>query len=154
MSSTPGRNHEGGPILVTGGTGTLGHLVVPRLQASGRTVRVLSRRSREAVEGIDFVTGDLATGQGIEAAVDGAEIIVHCAGSHKGDEDKARNLVEVALRAVAPHLVYIWSSAPTGSRSSAASTARCSATSRPSWRPSPWWRVRAAVDDAARHPVP
>jgi uncharacterized protein YbjT (DUF2867 family) len=107
MSSTAGRNHEGGPILVTGGTGTLGRLVVPRLQASGRTVRVLSGRSGEAGKGVDVVTGDLATGQGIEAAVDGAEIIVHCAGSSKGDEDKARNLVEAALPAGAPHLVYI-----------------------------------------------
>ncbi len=107
MSSTAGRNHEGGPILVTGGTGTLGRLVVPRLQASGRRVRVLSRRTREAGEGVDVVTGDLATGQGIEAAVDGAEIIVHCAGSSKGDEDKARNLVEAALQTGAPHLVYI-----------------------------------------------
>jgi uncharacterized protein YbjT (DUF2867 family) len=53
------------------------------------------------------VTGDLATGQGIQAAVDGAEIIVHCAGSSKGDEDKARNLVEAAVQAGAPHLVYI-----------------------------------------------
>jgi hypothetical protein len=35
------------------------------------------------------VTGDLATGEGIEAAVEGAEIIVHCAGGSKGDEDKA-----------------------------------------------------------------
>jgi uncharacterized protein YbjT (DUF2867 family) len=34
MSSTAGRNHKAGPILVTGGTGTLGRLVVPRLQAS------------------------------------------------------------------------------------------------------------------------
>jgi len=32
-------------ILVTGGTGRLGHLVVPRLQDAGR-VRVLSRRQR------------------------------------------------------------------------------------------------------------
>jgi uncharacterized protein YbjT (DUF2867 family) len=35
-------------ILVTGGTGTLGRPVVRRLQDAGRTVRVLSRRSREA----------------------------------------------------------------------------------------------------------
>ena len=46
-------------------------------------------------------------GEGIEAAVDGAEIIVHCAGSSKGDEDKARNLVRAAARAGARHLVYI-----------------------------------------------
>src|SRR5215212_7374820 len=94
-------------ILVTGGTGTLGRLVFSRLRDAGRKVRVLSRRSREAGEGIQFVSGDLATGEGIEAAVEGAEIIVHCAGSPKGDEDKARNLVRAASRAGAAHLVYI-----------------------------------------------
>ena len=94
-------------ILVTGGTGTLGRLVFSRLRDAGRKVRVLSRRSREAGEGIQFVTGDLATGEGIEAAVEGTEIIVHCAGSSKGDEDKAQNLVRAASRAGAPHLVYI-----------------------------------------------
>ena len=96
-----------GTILVTGGTGTLGRLVVPRLRDAGRKVRVLSRRRHEAAGGIEFVTGDLATGEGIEAAVEGAETIVHCAGSSKGDEDKARNLVRAASRAGARHLVYI-----------------------------------------------
>src|SRR6266487_311918 len=94
-------------ILVTGGTGTLGRLVVPRLRDAGCKVRVLSRRSREAGEGIEFVSGDLATGEGIDAAVQGAEIIVHCAGSSKGDEDKTLNLVRAASRAGARHLVYI-----------------------------------------------
>jgi uncharacterized protein YbjT (DUF2867 family) len=70
------------PILVTGGTGTLGRLGVPRLR-------------------------DLATGEGIDAAVEGTEIIVHCAGSTKGDEDKARHLVRAALAAGVRHLVYI-----------------------------------------------
>jgi uncharacterized protein YbjT (DUF2867 family) len=107
MSSTSGRNHENGLILVTGGTGTLGRLVVPRLREAGRKVRVLSRHSREAGEGIEFVTGDLATGEGIEAAVEGAEIVVHCAGSSKGDEDKARNLIRAASPAGARHVVYI-----------------------------------------------
>ena len=37
-------------ILVTGGTGTLGRLVVPHLRDDGGKVRVLSRRSREAGE--------------------------------------------------------------------------------------------------------
>jgi uncharacterized protein YbjT (DUF2867 family) len=94
-------------MLVTGGTGTLGRLVVPRLRDAGCKVRVLSRRSREAGEGIEVVTGDLATGEGIEAAVEGAEIIVHCAGSSKGDEEKALSLVRAASRAGARHLVYI-----------------------------------------------
>jgi uncharacterized protein YbjT (DUF2867 family) len=95
------------PILVTGGTGTLGRLVVPRLRDAGYHVRVLSRRSRDGGKGVEFVTGDLATGEGIDAAVEGTEIIVHCAGSTKGDEDKARHLVRAASRAGARHLVYI-----------------------------------------------
>jgi uncharacterized protein YbjT (DUF2867 family) len=95
------------PILVTGGSGTLGRLVVARLQDAGREVRVLSRAGQEDRNGIAFVTGDLATGEGIDGAVDGAEIIIHCAGSTKGDEDKARHLVRAASRAGARHLVYI-----------------------------------------------
>ena len=55
------------PILVTGGTGTLGRLVVGRLQDAGCQVRVLSRRSREAGDGAGYVTGDLATGEGRNA---------------------------------------------------------------------------------------
>jgi uncharacterized protein YbjT (DUF2867 family) len=93
-------------ILVTGGTGTLGRLVVPRLRDAGGKVRVLSRQRRESGDGLEFVTGDLATGDGIEAAVDGAETIVHCAGSTKGDEEKALNLVRAAAPG-ARHLVYI-----------------------------------------------
>ena len=107
MSSTAGRDPENGPILVTGGTGTLGRLVVPRLRNAGCRVRVLSRQSREAVDGVELVTGDLATGQGVEAAVEGAEIVLHLAGSSKGDEDKAENLVRAASGAGARHLVYI-----------------------------------------------
>lgn len=97
-------------ILLTGGTGTLGRLVQPLLLDAGCKVRVLSRRghgSHESGNGIEFVTGDLATGEGIDATVDGVETIVHCAGSAKGDEDKARNLVRAASEAAVQHLVYI-----------------------------------------------
>lgn len=95
------------PILVTGGTGTLGRLVVPRLQEAGGDVRVLSRQRREGGAGVEFVIGDLATGAGIDAAVQGTEVIVHCAGASKGDEDKARQLVRAASRAGVRHLVFI-----------------------------------------------
>ena len=88
------------PMLVTGGTGTLGRLVVPRLRSAGCDVRVLSRRAG------DFV-GDLATGAGVDAAVAGVEVVVHCAGTGKGDEMKARHLVRAATRAGVRHLVFI-----------------------------------------------
>jgi uncharacterized protein YbjT (DUF2867 family) len=95
------------PILVTGGTGTLGRLVVSRLRAAGRDARVLSRGSHDAEAGIEFVEGDLLTGEGVDAAVSGVEVIVHCAGTAKGDGEKAETLVRAALRAGKPHLVFI-----------------------------------------------
>jgi uncharacterized protein YbjT (DUF2867 family) len=94
------------PFLVTGGTGTLGRLLVPRLRDAGGDVRVLSRR-RHSSTGVEFVIGDLTTGEGLETAVAGVGTIVHCAGSAKGDDDKTRNLVRAASRADVAHLVYI-----------------------------------------------
>jgi uncharacterized protein YbjT (DUF2867 family) len=96
------------PILVTGGSGTLGRLVVRRLHDAGYDLRALTRHSHAARDGIEFMTGDLATGEGIEPAVDGVETIVHLAGSARGDEDKTRNLVRAASsQRRLPHLVYI-----------------------------------------------
>lgn len=95
------------PILLTGGTGTLGRLVVPLLRDAGRTVRVLSRSAHEDADGVEFVTGDLATGEGADAAVAGVRTVLHLAGSAKGDEDKARHLVRAAAGADVRHLVYI-----------------------------------------------
>ena len=80
-------------VLVTGGTGTLGRLVVGRLRKQGCDVRVLSPRHHEATDDIEFFEGDLASGEGIDPAVEGVTTVVHCAGSSKGDEDKAQNLV-------------------------------------------------------------
>jgi uncharacterized protein YbjT (DUF2867 family) len=90
------------PILLTGGTGTLGRLVAPLLREAGHDVRVLSRGNSPGV-----VTGDLATGEGVDAAVRGVRTVVHCAGSNKGDGDKARTLVRAAAAAGVQHIVYI-----------------------------------------------
>jgi uncharacterized protein YbjT (DUF2867 family) len=95
------------PTLLTGGTGTLGRLVAPLLQQAGREVRVLSRRNHRPHDGLEFVVGDLATGDGIQTAVDGVDTIVHCAGTAKGDDDKARHLLRAAARAGTKHLVFI-----------------------------------------------
>jgi uncharacterized protein YbjT (DUF2867 family) len=95
-------------VLVTGGTGTLGWQVVARLRDAGSKVRVLSRRSHPPGDGVEFVAGDLLTGEGVESAVDGAEVIVHCASSNKGDAEATRNLVRAAPSLPgSPHLVYI-----------------------------------------------
>jgi uncharacterized protein YbjT (DUF2867 family) len=94
------------PILVTGGTGTLGSRVTRRLREAGRPFRVLTRRAGRAEAG-PLVTGDLATGEGVEAALSGVETVIHCAGTNKGDDEKARHLMRAAERAGARHVVFI-----------------------------------------------
>ena len=98
-----------GPILVTGGTGVLGRLVVAGLLADGRAVRILSRGRREhdVLPGVGYATADLASGDGVAAAVAGIETIVHLAGEQKGDDVKAKRLVEAAAPAGVRHVVYI-----------------------------------------------
>ena len=94
-------------ILVTGGTGTLGREVVSRLRDAGRAVRVLSRHAPAGDDGAEHFAGDLATGEGVDSAVEGVTTIVHCAGTQKGDGDKARHLVDAARRAGVGHIVFI-----------------------------------------------
>jgi uncharacterized protein YbjT (DUF2867 family) len=98
-----------GLIVVTGGTGALGRRVVARLRGQGRNVRVLSRHSGDSQEGVEYVAGDLVTNQGVEEAISGAEIVVHCAGVGKIKEDtaQAQNLVGAAKGAGVRHLVSI-----------------------------------------------
>jgi uncharacterized protein YbjT (DUF2867 family) len=95
------------PILVTGGTGTLGRRVVPLLRAAGRDVRVLSRRDRAPEPGVTYVTGDLRADEGVERAVDGVRTILHLAGGPKGDDEAARHLLRAAARADVGHIVHI-----------------------------------------------
>jgi uncharacterized protein YbjT (DUF2867 family) len=96
-------------ILVTGGTGGLGRRVVRRLHQAGAKVRVVSRRAHEPADGIEYVVGDLAKGEGVDAAVAGASIVVHCAGVGKIKEDtaQAQNLARAAKQAGVRHLVTV-----------------------------------------------
>jgi uncharacterized protein YbjT (DUF2867 family) len=95
------------PILVTGGTGTLGRHVVPLLRGAGHEVRVLSRNSHQPGDGVEHITGDLLAGHGIEAAVQGVDTVLHLAGGPKGDDQATSNLVQAAARADVQHLVLI-----------------------------------------------
>ncbi|MCV7100538.1 SDR family oxidoreductase [Mycobacterium palustre] len=88
-------------VLVTGGTGTVGNVVVEHLTAAGSDVRVLSRgkRRRQRTD-VQHVVGNVTTGGGLDAAVHGVDAIVHCVGP-------SRPLVAAARRAGSPHLVYV-----------------------------------------------
>ena len=95
-------------ILVTGGTGTLGRVLVTTLAGAGHKVRVLSRRPRPpSADPHAWATGDLRRSQGIAEALAGADVIIHCATAARGDDVAAANLIAAAHRSGALHLVYI-----------------------------------------------
>jgi uncharacterized protein YbjT (DUF2867 family) len=107
-----------GPVLVTGGTGTLGRLVVARLTAHGASVRVLSRRERRAGDpaGVEWVVGDMTEPAAAAAAVAGVRAIVHCASQprdKRADVEGTRTLLDAARAAAGdepgalPHVVFI-----------------------------------------------
>ncbi|MFF5706416.1 SDR family oxidoreductase [Streptomyces sp. NPDC012794] len=92
-------------ILVTGATGTLGAPLVTRLREQGHEVRALSRHSAQ-------YPVDLRDGSGLDAAMAGVQVVVHCAsntrGAGKGDDLAAGHLVRAARRAgTVTNVVYI-----------------------------------------------
>jgi uncharacterized protein YbjT (DUF2867 family) len=92
-------------VLVTGGRGTLGRRVVEQLKAGGHDPVAASRSSA--------VTLDLTTGAGLQAAIEGAEAIVHCASNPRGRDARevevegTARLIAAASRARTAHLIYI-----------------------------------------------
>jgi uncharacterized protein YbjT (DUF2867 family) len=99
-----------GPILVTGGTGTLGRPLVQRLLDDGAAVRVMSRRPRGPDDDRPYAwaRADLGNGEGVAEAVEGAGAIVHCATNGRTDVRQMRRLLRAARGSGGdPHLVYI-----------------------------------------------
>jgi len=82
-------------VLVTGGTGTLGRVVMELLARRGIEAKAMSRRTG----------GDLVTGRGLDEAVSGVDTVIHCA-TTRGRKDlmATGNLIAVTAKA---HLVYI-----------------------------------------------
>jgi uncharacterized protein YbjT (DUF2867 family) len=111
-------------VLVTGGTGHLGRPIVDRLRQDDHHVRVLARRPGDDV-GVEWIRGDLGTGEGVVKAVAGAEIVVHAAtnspAAQRGryrlgdfirsptdvDVDGTRALLEAAAEAGVEHFVHV-----------------------------------------------
>jgi nucleoside-diphosphate-sugar epimerase len=68
-------------VLVTGASGFIGRALVPRLVRDGHAVRGMARRQRpaEAVQALEWVSGDLLDRDALARAVRGIEAVVHLA---------------------------------------------------------------------------
>jgi uncharacterized protein YbjT (DUF2867 family) len=116
-------------VLVTGGSGFVGSLLIPRLLDREHAVRALGRdpeRVREAlepyldpdVEELELVRGDALMGEGLDRALDGVEVayyLIHSmersdprvAAFSERDRVAAENFAAAASRAGVPRIVYL-----------------------------------------------
>jgi uncharacterized protein YbjT (DUF2867 family) len=101
-------------VLVTGGAGALGRLVVAQLVEAGYHVHIMSRHSAPGnlLPKTEWAQANLETGEGITAAVQGADVIVHAASSpfrhmQQVDVDGTQRLLEQAHAAAVAHIVSI-----------------------------------------------
>src|SRR5215211_561890 len=110
-------------VLVTGGSGHLGRDLVARLKRDYR-VRVLAR-SPGSDPDVEWIRGDLATGEGIADAIAGTQMVIHAAtlspAARRGyilpkdlwsspsevDRDGTARLLENAAAADVGHIVYV-----------------------------------------------
>jgi uncharacterized protein YbjT (DUF2867 family) len=96
-------------VLITGATGTLGRKVVGAATEAGHHVRAMSRHSHVGYTGVHWAQGDLLANTGVDVAVDGVDVIVHCATQGTRDKDVAstENLITAARKAGVPHIIYV-----------------------------------------------
>ncbi|TWT01235.1 NAD(P)-dependent oxidoreductase [Reyranella sp. CPCC 100927] len=122
----------GGLVAVTGATGFIGQHLIAALAAAGLRQRLLVRRlpvlpAVDSAEAIELVVGDLASPGALHRLVDGADVVIHLAGTIKatrpadfhrhnaqgvrdllaaitGANARTRVLLLSSLAALAPHL--------------------------------------------------
>ena len=115
-----------GPVLITGGAGSVGRLLVSRLRHEECSVRVfdlptMNYAGLDGIRGIEVVKGDITDVDTVRRAVHGVEAVIHLAAilPPASERDRARTFaVNVdgtshlvrALESLAPQAVLVFSS--------------------------------------------
>lgn len=103
-------------IALTGATGFVGQAVLDEAARVGLPVQALARRAQDSRKGVEWVGGDLADKAALKALVSGAEAVVHVAGVvnapnpagfEAGNVIGTLNLIEAAVAAGVPRLVFV-----------------------------------------------
>jgi nucleoside-diphosphate-sugar epimerase len=115
-----------GPVLITGGAGSVGRILVSRLRQDERAVRIFDLPSMnyaglEGVDGIEVITGDITDVDTVRRAVDGVEAVIHLAAilPPASERDRAKTFavnvdgtthIVRALESLAPQATLVFSS--------------------------------------------
>lgn len=109
-------------IFVTGGTGFLGHHLIPELCRLGEPLRVLTRRPDQHLwlrryPRLEVVAGDLLEADTLRQAVQGCRVVIHAGGMFRfwGDENVFRasnaqgteNVLEAAMQAGVERFIHV-----------------------------------------------
>ena len=112
--------------LLTGATGYIGGRLMRRLLAEGREVRALARTpSKLSAEPVEVAQGDVISGEGLEAALDGCQTayylihsMAHAAGPNGAfadlDRRAAENFARAAQQTGVDRVVYLGGLVPQG----------------------------------------
>ena len=65
-------------IALTGATGFIGGAFLRHLVHRGYRVRALSRRTRDPVAGVEWISGSLEDDAALASLVAGADAVIHC----------------------------------------------------------------------------
>ncbi|HUA73520.1 MAG TPA: NAD(P)H-binding protein [Solirubrobacteraceae bacterium] len=137
-------------VLLTGASGYIGGLLLPRLQAQRHELRALARDPTRVHAEVPVIRGDLVTGEGLDRALDGVEVayyLVHSmerAGNGEApfqerERIAAERFAEAAAANGVKRIVYLGGllgrdedpeTSPSRSRSSSRSRSRSSSRSR------------------------
>ena len=86
-----------GPVLITGGAGSVGRQLVEMFAESGRAVRIfdlpmMDFSGLEGREGIEIVRGDITDADGVRSAVAEADAVLHLAALLPPNSERDRDL--------------------------------------------------------------
>jgi nucleoside-diphosphate-sugar epimerase len=103
-------------IAVTGATGFVGQALLDQAGKQGIAVRALARRPMDPRKGVEWVRGDLHDRAALARLVRQAEAVIHVAGVintpdptgfHLGNVEGTLELVQAAVAAGVPRLVFV-----------------------------------------------
>ncbi len=107
-------------IALTGATGFVGKILVADLARGGWPVRALARaapgRTLPSLDGVEWISGDLASDDALSALVRGAGVVIHLAGAtkakdaatfHEINAARTGDLVSRAQAAGVSHFVHV-----------------------------------------------